>query len=101
MIIGLQLNTLQNSLRQEEVLGCECLYGVESLDKSCRFIHPSQWRCGFQSQKKNNDFGVETVLPGSQVFTDAIIDSLAETMSTDVHTIIEEKSAEMTALKTK
>ncbi len=73
------------------------------------FIEPQVWTkvvdsfmpgiCdkGF-SQKMKENVGVEMVLLDSQIFTDDNIDSLAESMSAKVHTIIKEKSAEMTAL---
>ena len=53
------------------------------------------------SQKMKENVGVEMVLLDSQIFTDASIDSLAESMSANVNKIIKEKSAEMTALMAK
>ncbi len=53
------------------------------------------------SQKMKEKVGVEMVLLDSQIFTDASINSLAESMSANVNTIIKEKSVEMTALMAK
>ncbi len=41
---------------------------------------------------------VEIVLLDSQIFTDAIIDSLAGSLSANFHKLIDEKSAEVMAL---
>ncbi len=53
------------------------------------------------SQKMKENVGVEMVLLDSRLFTDASIDSLAESMSANVNAIIKEKSAEITALRAK
>ena len=53
------------------------------------------------SQRMKEAVGVEMVLLDSQIFTDASIEALAESMSAKVNTVIKEKSAEMTALMLK
>ncbi len=53
------------------------------------------------SQKMKENVGVEMVLLDSQIFTDASIESIAESISANVNKIIEEKSTEMTALMEK